>query len=446
MKIVIAGAGDMGFHLARLLSSEKQEIVLIDIGEEELEVAQMNLDVFTLKGDCSSIQILKDAQVENAKLFLAVTTSEKTNLLACILAKRMGAKQTIARVDNSEYLEPEQRKNFSELGIDHLISPLELAKQEIKRLIIHCEVTDNFTFEEGQVSLNGIIITNQSPWVGRSLSEVSKAAKDLIFTPVAILRDNKTILPKEDLIIQFRDHIYFLTPETQVNALLTFLGIALKKIRNIMILGGGSLAKKTALLLENKYNLTLVEQDKDRCRALAELLNNTLIIKTDPSNVDLLKKEGMDRMDAVISLTDNSETNIITCLTANRMGVYKTIALVDNRDYVKISQQIGVDTLINTKLISANNIFRFVRRGKVEAIAGMHGVDAEIIEYLIHRDNQLTSKPVSKLPLPDNAMIAAVIRNKNLLVPDPDFTLDRDDKVIVVAATDAISKVDRLFR
>lgn len=436
----------MGYHLARLLSTEKQDIVLIDILEEELEVAQMNLDVFTLKGDGCSIKILEDAQVQDARLFLAVTTSEKTNLLACILAKRMGARQTIARVDNSEYLQPEQRKNFLSLGVDHLISPLELATQEIKRLIIHCEVTDNFTFENGQLSLNGIILNDNSRLIGKSVKEISANTNDLVFKPVAILRDNLTILPRDETIFKFRDHIYFLTPESQVNLLLTFLGIELKTIKNIMILGGGALSKKTALLLEDKYNLTIVEADKSRCRTLVEALNNTLIIKADPSNIDLLKKEGMDRMDAVISLTSNSEINIIACLSASRMGVYKTIALVDNRDYVQISQQIGVDTLINTKLISANNIFRFVRKGKVEAIAGMHGVDAEIIEYLVHRDNQMTSKPIKDLPLPQDAMITAVIRGKDITIPDPEFILAKEDKVIVVAGTDAISRVDKLFR
>lgn len=447
MKIVIAGAGDMGFHLARLLVSENQEIILIDTNEDVLDYARSHLDVFTIKGDASSIEVLDNAMVSACKMFLAVTASEKTNLVACILAKKMGAKQTIARVSNSEYLSALQRDNFKDLGINHLISPDELAAREIERLVKYSEVTDNFEFEQGKIILNGITLDDASSLVGKTIEQVASQDCGFQFKPVAILRNNEeTIVPRPTTVLHRNDHIYFMSSKDQMNPLLTFLGKELKKVKNIMILGGSSLGTKSALLLERKYNVTIVEKDKERCKYLAEKLENTLIIKGDPSNIELLKEEGLDRMDTVIALTLNTETNIIACLSAEKLGVYKTIAAVDNTDYTHISQQIGVDTLINKKLIAANNIFRFVRKGRVEAITSLHGVEAEIIEYSIHKDNQMTKNAIKDLPLPQNAMIAAVIRGEESIIPTGDFILNLNDKVIVVAGDSCVSKVDNLFR
>lgn len=447
MKIVIAGAGDVGFHLAKLLSVARQEIILIDVNEDLLDYAANHLDVITIKGDASSIEVLKKGWVPEARLFLALTTNETTNLIACILAKKMGAKKTIARVINSEYLAPIQRENFKELGIDHIISPLELAAKEIVRLVKYCEVTDNFEFEQGKFSLNGLTIDNSSKLIGKSIGQIGAANKDFQLKLVAILRNNEeTIVPSDETVLQARDHVYFLCPSDQMNPLLQFLGKELRRIRHIMILGGTPLGLKSARLLEKNYKVTIVEKDKQQCKKLVEKLNHALVIKGDPSNIELLREEGLDRMDAVIALTDNSEINIIACLTADKIGVYKTIALVDNTDYTHISQNIGVDTLINVKLIAANNIHRYVLKGKVEAMTSLNGVDAEIIEYLVHKKNQMTKKAVKDLPMPKNSMIAAVIREGKSIIPGEDFHLDVDDKVIVLANEQTVSIVDRLFR
>jgi trk system potassium uptake protein len=217
-------------------------------------------------------------------------------------------------------------------------------------------------------------------------------------------------------------------------------------VKNIMILGGTELSRATAQRLENDYNVTLVIKDKDCCKKFAEVLPKTLIINGDFSNINLLVEEGLDNMDACIALAGNSETNIIASLTAKNHGVYKTIALVENKEYVHISQNIGVDTLINKKLIAANNIFRFVRKGKVEAITSLHGVDAEVIEFVVHRKNQLTRKPIRDLPFPKVALIGGVIRGEESYFPNGDFQLEVGDKVIVFALPDAIGKLEQLFR
>jgi len=445
MKIIIAGAGDMGFHLARLLSVEQQDIVLIDTNAEVLEYAATHLDVFTIQGDSASIRILEEADIKNASLFLGMTTSEKTNLISCILAKKFGAKYAVARINNEEYLAEDQKQSFASLGVDSLICPSLLAAKECVRLVAEATVTDLFDFDEGRLSLAGIEVDDSSPVANHTVEEIS-LRHGAFYRPVAILRGQNTIIPKPSTSIHRRDHLYFIAPKKEVEDVLQIFGKDIVRVRNIMITGGGELGMRTASLLEDKYNVTVVEMNKELCKKMTGVLNKALIVKGDPSNIELLKEEGLERMDALISLTPNSESNIITCLLAKDHGVHKTIAFVDNIDYTRISQSIGVDTLINMKLIAANNVFRFVRKGQIEAIASLDGVDAEIIEFVIQKDNRLTKTSIGDLHLPADAVIAGVIRGEQHFFPDEDFIMHKDDKVIVFAQYSAISRVEKIFR
>ena len=370
MRIIIAGAGDIGFHLARLLSHEQQDIVLIDMDEEVLHYAATHLDVSTISGDSASIKILQQAEVSKASLFLAMTTSEKNNLVSCILAKKMGARQTVARVTNQEYLTDEQRGSFCELGVDSIICPTQLAAKEVIRLIDQTTVTDLFDFEDGQLTLAGVLIDSSSPLVNFTIGEIQEQSGQQ-FRPIALQRGDKTIFPTENTVIYRKDHLYFLTTRKQIDDVLQLVGKSPVKVRNIMIVGGTEIGLKTAQLLEDKYNVVIIEKGKNTCKYLASQLSSALVVKGDPSNMELLKEEGLERMDVFIAVTPNSETNIITSLLAEESGIVKTIALVDNVDYTHISQNIGVDTLINKKLIAANNVFRYVRKGNIEAIASL---------------------------------------------------------------------------
>lgn len=446
MRIIIAGAGDVGFHLAELLSFENQDIVLIDNNQEVLDYAATHLDVMTLRGDSASIGVLRQADAPNAGLVLAVTTSEKNNLMTAILAKRLGARQTIARVRSDEYLADCQKKTFSELGIDALISPQMLAAQEIHRLIAQCSFTDVFEFENGKINLVGFTISDPSPLINVRISEMDQLAKDIDLNVIAILRGHRTIIPEGETVLRMGDHVYFIARKEDISKLEETVGIQRRKVKRVMILGGSQLAYMTARLLEPEYSVTLIESNKERCKELAESLDNTLIINGRSSNIELLEEEGLNNMDAFIALTPNSETNIISSLTAKNHGVFKTIAQVENKEYIHLSQNIGVDTLINKKLIAANNIFRYVRKGRIEAITSMQGVDAEVIEFVVHKKNRLTRTPISKLHLPNTAMIGGVIRGEDSLIPDGDFILQVNDKVIVFALPEAISRLEKLFR
>lgn len=445
MKIIIAGAGDMGFHLAELLAYENQDIVLIDSNQEVLDYANAHLDVLTIRGDAASSRILEQADAEDADLVLAVTTSETTNLITAMLAKKMGARQTVARVARPEYTEPGQKEFFRQLGVDSVMSPFELAAEEITRLVRQCSFTDVFEFEEGKINLVGISVNESSPLLNRKVGE-AQVWTELNLRPIAILRGAQTILPEAETFLHRNDHVYFLTDQPNICKVEELAGTQKVKVRNVMIVGSTPLALATAKRLEKDYNVTLIEKDKNRCKELSEELNDTLIINGDSSNIDLLEEEGLDNTDVFIALTPNSETNIITSLSAKSHGVSKTIAQVENKEYIHLSHEIGVDTLINKKLIAANNIFRFVRKGKIEAITSLHGVDAEVIEFVVHKQNQLTRKPLRALPFPKTALIGGIIRGNQGMLPNDDFQLEVNDRVIVFALPQAIGKVEQLFR
>ena len=446
MKIVIAGAGDVGFHLATLLAIENQDIILIDNDQDVLDYAGTHLDVLTVRGDATSMAVLNQAFAPSADLFLAVTTSEKTNMMSAIIAKKMGCRSVIARVDNEEYMQCEHTETICSLGIDQIISPRQLASEEISRLIKQCSFTDIFEFEEGKLSLVGITLDDDSPLVGVRLSDIGHLEAKVDLHPIAILRGHTTIIPRGFTQLQRADHIYFITKPEKQGLVEAFVGKKRRKVKSIMILGGTDLAISTARLLQDEYNITIVEEKKNRCQYINEQLNNVLVIKGGYSNIDLLKEEGLDSMDAFIALTGNSETNIISCLTARNHGVYKTIAQVENKEYIHISQNIGVDTLINKKLLAANKIFRHIRKGNIEAITSLHGVDAEVIEYVIQKSNQLTKKKVKDLHFPDTALIGGIIRGAETLIPNGNTQLQIGDKVIVFALPVAIKRLEELFR
>ncbi len=445
MKIVIAGAGDMGYHLAELLYANNQDITLIDDNYDVLEAAAQHLDVLTIHGDAASPTTLEKAEVGRARLLLAVTANETTNIVAALLARQLGTKQTLARVANTDYVREDVKGLFKNLGIENIFSPNLLAAKEIHRLVRRCSFTDVFEFENGKLILAGITLSEESPLTKAELRNLAHSGKfDLRI--IAVQRGAQTFIPHGNDRLRPNDHIYVIVPQGQVDTVEQITAAQKIQIKKIMILGGSTLALETARLLEKDYDLTVVEKDKERCKYLAAQLEHALVINGSTDNIELLLREGLEHMDAFIALTPNSETNIIASLTAKSYGVRKTIAQVENKEYIRISHDIGVDTLINKKIIAANNIFRFVRKGTVEAITGIHGVNAEVIEFVITRQNQLTRKPLKDLHFPQGAIVGGVIRGNDCLIPDGQFVFQVGDKVIVFALPEAISRVENLFR
>ncbi len=446
MNIVIAGAGAIGFHLAELLSKEDQDITLIDTNDEVLTQVGRHLDVLTIHGDATSIEILEQAGLKRARLFIAVTTSEKTNLLSAILAKQLGAQKTIARISNINHLEAENKERFKNLGVDALISPQNLAALEIQRLLQRASFTDLFEFENGKISVVGFTLDTICPLINQTIEQIDERSKDFPFRGIALLRGDKTLIPNGDTILHKGDHLYISTQNQYLSKAMGFVGKQLKPINNVMIIGGTNLALRTAQLLEKEYSITVVLKDEEQGKKFVQTLQNSLVIHADPSDIDALKEESLEKMDAFIALTPNSEINIISSLMAEELGVYKTIAMVENVNYTRISQNIGIDTIINKKLVAANNIFRYVRKGKVEAIASLHGVNGEIIEFEIHRKNRLLNNPIKDLHLPKESIIAGIVRGETSFVPNGESYFEINDKVIILALPEAIHQVEEIFK
>lgn len=442
---MIAGAGDMGYHLAEQLSYDNKDITLIDTDREVLDYVSSKLDVLTVQGDATSFEVLQKANVSRASMVLAVTTSEKTNIVTAVLAKQLGAKRVMARVRNHSYLSEENMPYFKNLGIDNLISPTMLCSREIYNMIENSSFTEVFDFGGGKLNIVGITLDQTNPLVNQRIMDTKSNPIFEDIRIIAIVRDQKTIIPKGNTIIRNNDHVFFISNKKNTESILEVLGQEKVVIKNVMIIGGDDMAVTTALRLQDKFRVTLVNRDKERCKWLAEHLHNTLIINGDYKNVELLIEEGLEQMDAFLALTESSETNIIASLTAKNHGVYKTIAHVDTREYIHISHSIGVDSLINKKLVAANEISRFLKKGTVDAISGIYGVDAEFIQYSVNKVNRLTKHPLKEMHFPDTAIVAGVIRGDEVFIPDGDFQLHVDDKAIVLALPEARNSLEKLF-
>ncbi len=446
MRIIIAGAGDIGFHLAKLLAYEEQDIVLIDIDEDKLKHAANNLDVATIKGTSTSYKILEEADVSNADLLISATSSEETNLTTAIIGKHLGAKKTVARIQNLEYLLNREKLDLRNLGIDEIISPESLAAKEIKRLLKDVAVTDTFDFDNGKLSLIGIIIDEGSVLKNKSLEETAHLNPQQDFITVAVLRNNTTIIPRGDTHFRVGDHAYFIAQPHGVDRLLGFAGKEKVDIKSIMVLGGSKVGFHTAKRLSRKFKVKLIEKDKEKCFHLADELPNVMVINGDGRDIELLNEEGLKDMDAFIAVTGNSETNIISCLAAKNIGVKKTISMVENIDYIHISQNIGVDTMINKKLISANFIFRYIRQGNVISLTSIHGVDAEVLEFIVKAGSKITEKEIKLLDFPKTAIIGGVIRKGEGLTPMGDFQFRPKDRAVVLCRPECIHIVEEFFK
>jgi trk system potassium uptake protein len=445
MSIVIAGAGDMGYHLAERLSFDNKDITLIDTERDVLDYAASKLDVLTIQGDATSLDVLQQANVDQAHMVLAVTTSEKTNIVTAVLAKQLGAKRVMARVRNHTYLKEENLSYFRNLGIDNLISPTMLCSREIFNMIENSNFTEVFDFGGGKLNIVGVTLDQYNPLVNQRIMDTKSNPIYEDIRIIAIVRDQKTIIPRGNTIMRNNDHAYFISYKKNSESIIEALGQEKVKIKNIMIIGGDDMAVTTAIKLQDKYRVTLVNKEKERCKWLAEHLPNTLVINGDYKNIEMLVEEGLEQMDAFLALTESSETNIITSLSAKNHGVYKTIAHVDTREYIHISHSIGVDSLINKKLVAANEISRYLKKGTVDAVSGIYGVDAEFIQYSVCKTNRLTKHPIRELHFPETALVAGVIRGEEVYIPDGDFRLQIGDKAIVFALPEAKISLEKLF-
>jgi trk system potassium uptake protein TrkA len=448
MNIAIAGASDIGFHLAKLLSFESQDITLIDADKEALNYADSHLDIRAIKGDPSALATLKKAEVDKADMIIAVTPSETTNLMCCLLAKQIGCKKTISRITDIDFEKYKKDVDFQALGIDELVSPEELAAEEIQLLIHQSAFENSHEFEDGALTMMGTTLEEDAPFIGKTVREAAEIFPGVHFMPIAIKRKEtiNTIIPRGDTCFEEGDQVYFTTLPEGVSELYSLTGEVKNKIKNVMILGGGRVGYMTAAdLCSRGINVKLIELDKERAIEMAEKLPDSLIIHGDGRDVALLLEENLDEMDAFLGVTNDSETNIMSCLMAKSKDVSKIIALIENMDYFELTKSIGVDTLVNKKMLTANTIFRYIRRGEVVDLAKLNNMDAEIVEFKVQPNAKVIGKAIKSLDFPKTATIGGVIRNGAGIIALGDFIIQQDDLVLVCCLPQSIRRVEQLF-
>ena len=446
MNIVIAGDGEVGFFLAKLLTKNNHSITVVDPNEDLLKMLESEADLLAITGDSTSLSVLKNANVSKADLLISVLHEEKTNILTCILGKKIGAKRTIARVNSVEYLNERNVAMFRDLGIDEVITPEIIAAEEIVALLDQSAATEVHDFGNGKLRLLLFRLTKEAPVTGMTLAEVAQKYPDLNFRAVAIHRRGKTIIPAANDKFLPNDLAYVLSNKPDdTDLLLELSGKLSYTVKNVMIIGAGRIGRKTAHDLQNEKNVKLIDIDKQRCEEAAVKLANTLVINGDTHNVQLLEDEGIMEMDAIISVTQDSGINMFSCLLAKKYGVKKVIPLIDNIDYIDIAQNIGIDTSINKKLITAGYIARFTMNSEVASVTFLSGIDADVLEFVVKKGAPITKRPLKKIKMPEGAIIGGFIRGEKAFIAIGDTNFLEDDTVVVLSLPHAVDKVEKLF-
>ena len=445
MKIIIAGAGNVGTHLAKLLSREKQDIILMDDDEEKLTALSSNFDLLTVTASPSSISGLKEVGVKEADLFIAVTPDESRNMTACMLATNLGAKKTVARIDNYEYLLPKNKEFFQKLGVDSLIYPEMLAAKEIVSSMRMSWVRQWWEFCGGDLILIGTKMREKAEILNIPLYELG--GPNIPYHVVAIKRGTETIIPRGDDVIKLHDIVYFTTTRKYIPYIRKIAGKEdYADVRNVMIMGGSRIAVRTAQYVPDYMQVKIVDNDINRCNRLTELLDDkTMIINGDGRDMDLLIEEGLKNTEAFVALTGNSETNILACLAAKRMGVEKTVAEVENIDYIGMAESLDIGTVINKKMIAASHIYQMMLDADVSNVKCLTFANADVAEFTVPAGAKITKHFIKDLGLPKGTTIGGMIRNGEGVLVTGDTLIQPGDHVVVFCLSMMIKKIEKFF-
>lgn len=445
MRIVIAGAGEVGTFLAEILSKSKKDIVVIDTDEDKLEYIDATYDVLTVNGSATSINVLEEANVKGAYIFIAATHFEHVNIVAASLAKMLGARRTIARVDNLEYITPKNKRHFKKLGIDNLINPDKLAVDEIIGMTKQGTSYEVFEFSKGDLSLFTTRLSENSLVIGKKLIDVSKIYEEFEYRAILLVRDDKSFIPRPHDIFQVNDIIYAVSSRKGMDKLLKISGKEKINVGDIMVFGGSKIGELTARQLEHHYNVKLVEKNKNRCMELSDSLNRTLIINADARHIQSLEAENIDKMDVFISVTDSSETNIFASILAKKLGVRQTITEVENIDFINISKDLKIEGIINKKLIAASNTTKYLIDADILSIKMLNFSDADIFEVIARQDSKITKGTLAEINLPKSMIIGGVIRNNESFIAVGSTSIQPGDICVILTLPEAIRYVEEYF-
>lgn len=444
MHIIIAGAGAVGTHLAKMLADERHDIVLMDEGEERLANLESNFDLMTIAARPTSINSLKDAGIADADLFVAVTPEESTNITSCILAHSLGAKKTVARIDNYEYLQPKNKDFFKQLGVDSLIYPEMLAAKEIADGLQLSWIRQWWEFSGGALVMLGVKLRENAQILNIPISQIKKEQPYHIVT---IKRMGETIIPGGTDELLAGDIVYFMTFKRSLPYIRKITGKeSHSTIHNIMIMGGSRIAMRAAQLVSDDMSVKIIESDLNRCHWLTDVVDDdVMIINGDGRDYELLEDEGISKVDAFVALTDNSETNILSCLSAKRMGVHKTIAEVENIDYISMAESLDIGAVINKKKIAASYIYQLLLDADVENVKCLTFANADVAEFIVKEDARVTRSLVKDIALPKGATIGGLVRADEGILVTGDTQILPGDHVVVFCLSSMIKRIEKFF-
>ena len=435
----------MGSHLARMLSGNGHDITVIDSDSKALNELGNLADLITVEGDTTTFAVLRKAGVRRCDLFIAVNHDENMNILSAIMAKQLGAKKSIARIDHNEYLEPNNKEMFIDMGIDYLFHPEQIAAMEVTNLLGHTSTTDYVDFSGGLLALVVLKLEPTSPLLGRKLMELADDGSITEFRAVAITRGSQTIIPRGQDEFFEGDVVYIIARKDVAKSVTELSGQKSVEVKNLMFLGGSRIGVRVALELQDEMNVKMIEYNGEKAYRLAEELDRTLIIHEDGRNLDAMLEEGLSTTDAFLAVTGRSETNILAAMQAKRMGVKKVIAEVENLNYIRLAESVGIDTIINKKRVTASNIFRFTMSTDVQAIRCLSGSEAEVLEFIVKPNSPATKCAIKDMRLPQDVIIGGIVRGDKVFIAVGDTRINAYDRVVVFSMPGSIATVGDFF-
>jgi trk system potassium uptake protein len=446
MRIIIVGAGEVGFHLAERLSHENQDVVVVETDPERAERASELLDVMTVVGNGASIPVLEEAGIRKASILMAVTSQDEVNLISCLAGSRLGADYTIARISNPDYYTRGSVLSRERLGIDLMINPEREAARETFQLLQSAAATDVANFADGRVQLVGLVVREGAPVAGKTLTQLGAELKEYHYVLAAIVRGTETLIPDGSSTIEAGDHIYVLSPAAEVQAIPPLAGYEPLELRRVMIAGGSPEGLFLGEILEEHgIECTILDRDRRRCLELAEALPRSLVLHADATDLELLDMEGVSGLDGYVAATGHDETNLLSSLLAKSVGARRVVTLIEKFEYLPLVPRVGLDAAVSPRMSTVNAILRYIRRGRVTTVATLKGIEAEAIEFTVGETSAIANRLIAELSFPPGAIIGTIIRGDIILIPrGPDVVLPGDE-VIVFALPEAIPEVEKLF-
>lgn len=445
MKAIIIGAGKVGFSIAQLLSTEDHDVVIIEQSPERQEILEETLDVQVIGGSGSSTSVLEAAGVRSADMLLAVTEFDELNMVACLLGKKYGVKTTVARVRNPEYLEVKNFDFKEAIGIDLIINPERVTALEIAKIVGHPEAMNVDYYAMGKVQMVELEIKKQSPLVGKKIKELDTA---LPYNIVCIEHQQKILVPRGDDVLHAGDHIHLMTQTSEMREVEKMLGFQTPRVEHITILGGGRTGYYLAQILEHnrpELQIKIIEKDPLRARQISAKLKHTLVIQGDGSDYQLLQEESIGSSDLFIAVTDDDKINVLCSLIAGNLGVKKAVCQVKRTDIVPLAEQIGIDTILSPRLLTAGVILKYLRRGDIISVTVFDDDRAEMLELLAQPGSTAVNKELRHIRFPSGSVIGAVMRDDKVIVPDGNFRIKAHDRLMVFSMLKSIHKIERLF-